>query len=295
VFAGVDAGGSRCEAVIVDANGRVLARARGGPAALRPDNAKEVAGRIAVTVGRALAEVGPTDLKSIVVAAAGAGRNAERQALAAALAENHLAQRVEIIGDGAAALESAFGKGPGMILISGTGSIAYAREASGAVYRTGGLGWQLGDEGSGYAIGRAALGAAGRAADQRGERTALLDRIYAATGTNTLDQLVQWAQTASRADVSGLAPLAGDAALEGDAVARALIDSAANDLCALVIALLKLVPNTADVALAGGLLSGDSPLRRAVVSGLSRVAPQLRVVTTQVDGALGAALLASQL
>jgi N-acetylglucosamine kinase-like BadF-type ATPase len=168
VFAGVDAGGSRCEAVIIDPQGQVLARARGGPAALRPDNAREVAGQIGVTLGRALSQVAPTDLIAVVVAAAGAGRMAERQALAAALAEGHIARRVEIKGDGEAALESAFGQGPGMILISGTGSIAYARDASGTVHRTGGLGWQLGDEGSGYAIGRAALQAAGRAADHRG-------------------------------------------------------------------------------------------------------------------------------
>jgi hypothetical protein len=74
-----------------------------------------------------------------------------------------------------------------------------------------------------------------------------------------------------------------------------LIDSAADDLCAHVVALLKLVTNVVELALAGGLLSSDSPLRTAVVSGLSRVAPRLKVVSTEVDGALGAALLASRL
>ena len=64
VFAGVDAGGSHSEVAIIDADRRVLARVRGGPAALRPDNAIEVAGRIAVTVGRATAESG---IKSLAI------------------------------------------------------------------------------------------------------------------------------------------------------------------------------------------------------------------------------------
>ncbi|MBI4501074.1 MAG: hypothetical protein HY700_07930 [Gemmatimonadetes bacterium] len=296
-FAGVDAGGSHSEVVIVDRELRVLARVRGGAAALRPDNAREVAGGIAVTLGRARSEIGIRTLEAVVVAAAGGGRAAERKALTEALEECRVAGRIAVVGDGEAALESAFGSKPGIVLVSGTGSIAYARDAAGAVRRTGGLGWQLGDEGSGYALGRAALGAAGRAADGRGPATSLLERIQSAALAADLEELIRWAQTASRADIAALAETACDAALEGDPVARELVESTASDLCAHVIALLRQVdsPAPTDIALAGGLLAPESPVRNAVVTGLGRVAPALRVVNVAVDPALGAATLAARL
>ena len=296
VFAGIDAGGSHSEVVIVDRGGRILARVRGGPAALRPDSAVEVAGAIAVTLGRAGAEISIRRFEVLVVAAAGAGRAAERAALTQALEETRVAERVEVIGDGEAALESAFGSQPGMIVISGTGSIAYARDASGTVYRTGGLGWQLGDEGSGYALARDALGAAGRAADGRGPATALTELVQRATGAKDINDLVRWAQTASRADVAKLAQATGEAALQGDAVARELVDKAANDLCTHVIALLRRTDphSPTELALAGGLLEAQSPVRNALVTLISRAAPRLKVVSATVDSALGAATIASR-
>src|SRR6186713_928383 len=128
VFAGVDAGGSHTEAVIVDAERRELGRARGSPGALRPDNAVTVAAVIAATLGEASKTAGQAPITSLVVAAAGAGRAAERTALEKALDQYNLAARVKVLGDGEAALESAFPNEAGILILSGTGSIAYARD-----------------------------------------------------------------------------------------------------------------------------------------------------------------------
>ena len=71
------------------------------------------------------------------------------------------------------ALTAAFGDGPGIVVVAGTGSVVLGRDPEGRMLRRGGYGWQMGDEGSGYAIGRAALGAVSRAHDGRSPETAI--------------------------------------------------------------------------------------------------------------------------
>ena len=99
---------------------------------------------------------------------------------------------------------------------AGTGSVAVGRDRAGQHHRIGGYGWQMGDEGSGYAIGRAALGAVSRAADGRSPRTALSERVLAATRSENFDALVRWAAGASPAEVAALAPHVLDVAAHGD-------------------------------------------------------------------------------
>jgi N-acetylglucosamine kinase-like BadF-type ATPase len=184
-----------------------------------------------------------------------------------------------------------------MVIISGTGSVAYARNRSGDVRRVGGLGAQLGDEGSGYALGRAALGAAGKAADGRGPATILLEKIHRATDTTDLDSLIRWTQSANREQVAALARAACDAAVEGDPIARELVEHSAHELAHHAVALWRrLSPETPKgVALAGGLLASDSPVRIRLVAALSRIAPELTITDSPIDPALGAASLATRL
>ena len=81
---------------------------------------------------------------------AGAGRDAARDAVTAALSHAGLAESIEVGTDVEAAFHDAFGEGPGVMLIAGTGSIAWARDEGGVMHRVGGWGQHVGDEGSGY-------------------------------------------------------------------------------------------------------------------------------------------------
>jgi N-acetylglucosamine kinase-like BadF-type ATPase len=165
------------------------------------------------------------------------------------------------------------------------------------VHRAGGLGWQLGDEGSGYALARAALGVAGRALDGRGRASDLTDAVLAGAGVGDLAGLVRWAATASRTQVAALASNVALAAQRGDPAARELVDAAAADLVALVVALLARIgtPAPGQIALSGGLLNPGSPVRDSLVGTLSRAAPQLTLSGSVLDPALGAARLALRL
>jgi len=295
VFLGVDAGGSHTEAVVIGESGAILARVRGEPGAVTSENLEKASKAIARTARAALKRAGTkAPVQAMVAGAAGAGRERLRAGLERALKALKLAKNTRVTGDGEIALAGAFPAGAGIVLISGTGSVAYGRDADGKIRRAGGLGWQLGDEGSGYALGRMALAVAGRALDGRGIKTTVCESLLAATESTDLDGLIAWAQTADRAAVAALSPTVIEAADHGDSVARQLVDTAATDLALLAAGLLRQFnPGPPDhIALAGSLLAPGSPVRRSLTAALGRVASHLRILDTPVDAALGAARLA---
>ena len=291
ILIGVDAGGTKTAVVVVDGE-RELARSVGAPGAVRAGRALVAGSRITVAVRRALTDAGLLHGDVMVVGAAGVGREPERSELREILRGERLADRVIVTGDLDIALEAAFGEGPGVVLVSGTGSVAVGRTPDGKTHRTGGLGWQIGDEGSGYAIGRAALLAVGRAHDGRGPATALSESIMAATGKD-FDELVRWSTSAEPGEVAALAPAVLETARRGDAAAKGIAESATEDLVAHVAALVSKFPGKSaiPVALAGGNLDPDRALRSLVLARLAKIA---RVAPREatLDPALGALALA---
>jgi glucosamine kinase len=294
ILIGADVGGTKTSVVVGDGE-RVLARASGVGAAVRPGRALASATAIAEVVREALAHAGHPTADVLAVGAAGAGREPEREELAAALRAEGLARRVRVTTDIEIALEAAFGGGPGIVVSAGTGSIAVGRTPSGALVRMGGYGWQMGDEGSGYAIGRAALGAVSRAQDGRGPATALQSKVLAAARCTDFDALVRWAAGASAAEVASLAPAVLEIAARGDVVAQGIADYAARELSQLVLRLRPKLDSAEPlpVVLGGGLLGADTPLRRAVLDKL-REDPAVQPLEREVDAAVGALALAAR-
>ncbi|HYK82810.1 MAG TPA: BadF/BadG/BcrA/BcrD ATPase family protein [Gemmatimonadales bacterium] len=294
---GADAGGSHSTVVIGRADA-VLGRAEGPGAAMRPGGAAASAAVLAETARRAAAQAGvalPVDRG--VVGAAGAGRTQEQTELAAALHAAGVARQVRVMADAEVALTTAFRGGPGVILNAGSGSIGYARDPAGQLHRAGGYGWQLGDEGGGYWLGRRALDAAARAQDGRGEGSTLLARLLGALGLQHFDDLVRWTATATPAQVAALAPHVLNAAREGEVVARRAVDDAARELVGLVVTLERHFPGggPVPVAITGGLLLAQSPLTQALRERLKAAVGRARLVTDRVDPPLGALQLAAAL
>ena len=291
---GADVGGSKT-AVGVSEGGEVIARADGPGAAVRPGRALASAGMIAEVVRRALASTGQLSGDVLLVGAAGAGREPERSELAKALRSESLAKQVVVTTDIELALAGAFDQGPGIVVSAGTGSIAVGRDGKGGHRRIGGYGWQMGDEGSGYAVGRAALGAVSRAHDGRSPRTLLSDRVLAATRSPDFDSLVRWAASASPSELAALAPHVLEIAAQGDPLAQGIADYAARELVQLAVCLLPLLDadHPIGVALTGGLLAEDRPLRRSVLARLGEDA-SLRPIDARVDAVMGALRLAGR-
>jgi N-acetylglucosamine kinase-like BadF-type ATPase len=204
-----------------------------------------------------------------------------------------------VCGDIEIALAAAFGDGPGILINAGTGSIAYARSPDGKLHRAGGHGWQLGDEGGGYWVGRRALSAAARAQDGLEESSTLLERLLVALGLQTFDDLIRWTATATPAQVAALAPHVLNAASEGEAVAQRAVEAAAVELGQLVKMLVRHFPGQDQirVATAGGLLRVSSPLLTALRVQLGSEVPRARLAGTggSVDAPVGGLRLAVQL
>ncbi len=294
ILIGADVGGTKTAVAVSDGE-KILGRADGVGGAVRPGRALASAGIIAEIVRQALAVSGRLTGDVLLVGAAGAGREQERDELRKMLRSENIAGTVTVVTDIEVALAAAFADGPGIVVSAGTGSVAVGRDREGHRHRIGGYGWQMGDEGSGYAIGRAALGAVSRAVDGRSPRTALSDRILSATRSADFDALVRWAAGASPAEVAALAPHVLDIAEHGDTLARGIADYAARELSQLAICLLPKMDldGRVGVAITGGLLSVDGPLRRSVLAILGEeqdLAPQ----EEPVEAVMGALRMAAQ-
>jgi glucosamine kinase len=296
LFVGIDGGGTKTNAVAMNAGGEVLARVEGGAALIRPEDPGAGAGLLADLTERAVrAAGGSLPAAGLCCALAGAGREPVRRALAAELHREGVAVRLRIVTDAEAAFYDAFADGPGILLIAGTGSIVWGRAEDGRTARAGGWGAILGDEGSGYALGLGALRAVVRAHDGRGEATSLAPAVLAHAGVDAPESLVAWAAGASKREIAALAPAVASAAGAGDAVARRIVEEAAGELVAHVVALHhRLGPwkTAPGLALSGGLIAPGGPLRAAVVEALQVRGPECALAERQVDAARGAASLA---
>jgi N-acetylglucosamine kinase-like BadF-type ATPase len=298
IFLGIDCGGSHTTVVVGDRNAQVLARADGPGSAMRPGGAEASAAVIADTARRAAVAADVTlPADAAMVGAAGAGREQEQHELAAALIAAQVARRVRVAGDSEVGLAAAFGDGPGILLNAGTGSIAFARSPDAHLHRAGGYGWQLGDEGGGYWLGRRALAAAVRANDDLDESSTLLERLLVALGLRHLDDLIRWTATATPAQVASLAPHVVNAAGEGEAVAQRAVGEAAVELARLVSVLARHFPGAGPIAVAtaGGLLRPGSPLLKALHDVLATDVPRARLKDGPVDSPVGAVRLAARL
>lgn len=291
---GVDGGGTHTRAVVLDADGRELARAVGPAALADPMDPEAAAEPIAEAVRSAtVAANGTLPCRALWAGIAGAGRETVRASIEIALERLGLAEVVSVGSDVEAAFSDAFDTGPGILLVAGTGSIAWGRNEAGRQGRVGGWGSLLGDEGSGYAIGLESLRRLARDADGRGQETRLRDAILSALALKDVDDLVTWAAGAEKAEIAALVPVVVDSSRSGDAVAGEILVKAVEELAghALTVAS-NLGPwrHPPPIALGGGLLRRGGPLRRAVEVAMSE--QHLDVLLKDPDAGLGAARLA---
>lgn len=298
IVVGVDGGGSRTRAVVADESGSTIGTAEGGPSAVRPGDVERSASVIAAVVADALAaaDAGRTTPSVLTVGVAGVGRDPERQALQRALFARGLAEEIVVQPDALVALEDAFGDGQGILLISGTGSVAYGRGPTGTVARCGGWGPVCGDEGSGAWIGRRALSVVTAAADGREPETALTGVIVTAAEVSSVEDLIGWGSRATPADLASLAPAVLQSAESGDRRATAIASFATEELVLHVVALARELFTderaSAPVALAGGLLARRSPLRARVEHRLKSAVPGAQIDSREIDPVRGAVRLA---
>jgi glucosamine kinase len=262
-FLGLDGGATRCRARLRDSAGAVLAQAAGPAANIYVDfaGALDVAaaliGETLAQAGLAQARLAPGGARQIAVGVGLAGLSTPVQAaqIVARLEGLDGVAQACAANDAVTACLGAHAGADGGIVIAGTGSAAIARVGARQSV-VGGRGFLLGDDGSAARIGAAALRAALRAFDGLGPATPLTRQLMARFDDDA-GAALQWALTARPSDYGALAPLALDAARQGDEVARPIVAAAAAAIAALTQAIQRL--GAERIALVGGLGDGIRP------------------------------------
>ncbi len=320
-FLGIDGGGTRTTAWLADERGRVVGRAAAGPSnpikvgfaacqreILRAARAAVAQGsspaaslrRVALKGGAARSTsrrggLRNPPLQAVVVGLAGVDRAPVHRRISSWLRHHIPAHRHLLSTDAAIALAAALGNTPGVIVISGTGSIAYARDARGRVQRAGGWGSLYDDVGSGYDLGSRAVAAALHDFDGRGPHTQLTKRLCGALRLKKITEIVLHPLDAQQ--MAALFPLVVNAAQRRDRVAGQLLQEAGEDLSALALALLRRLNWTrraVPVVCTGGVFHSSPEVRRSFARALRRRAPRARVSLLRREPVEGALALARQ-
>jgi N-acetylglucosamine kinase-like BadF-type ATPase len=302
-FLGIDGGGTRTVAWLADGEGKLLARAESGPSNPFKVGIPAAEREILKTFRAAWREAGfprsaarPPVLRAVCAGISGVDRRAEHRPLLAWMRRHIPARRYLLTFDAVITLAAAVRNAPGIIVIAGTGSIAYARDDQGGLLRAGGWGMPYDDQGSGYELGRQGVAAALEAFDGRGPHTILMDRICRYLRLGNITEIV--AKRLDPPQIAALFPLVMEAAREDDLVARHLCDNAARDLANLAASLLKRAGWTGrsmPVVTTGGVFKSSILIRRAFARHLRRFAPQARVELLERPPVEGAIWLARNL
>lgn len=293
---GIDAGGTKTVCYLADADGRIVGEGRGGGANLQAHGELEVEKALHDVIEQA---AGARALlpSAVCLGIAGVDREDDDRIVRNIMRRLGFRAHTLIVNDALVALVAGVGDAPGVVVIAGTGSIAYGVNGSGFAARAGGWGYVLGDEGSGYWIGRQALASVVRDADGRGPRTRLTTLVLEHFQLSRVDGLVRevYDQGLRRQSVAALGPVVDRARAEGDVVASEILRAAGEELARAAGSVIERLGMRGDAfrtILAGGMFKVISWLADDVIRRLAEVAPRATVTRLEVEPALGAVHLA---
>lgn len=281
VFLGIDGGGSKTSCLIGDETSVVGTGTAAGSNIVRVGEA-QARESLASAIRQActVANIKPSQIARVCVGLAGAGRTEISERVKSIVSElisgdtpgAIRSEAITVVGDMVIALEAAFGDGPGVIVIAGTGSIAYGRSRDGQIARAGGWGFAISDEGSGHWIGRNALAASLRAWDEsQAEHATLLEGLMKSWKIETREKLVLAANATPPPDFAALFPAVVDLANSGDPLARDVLTQAGiqlADRAGIVIRRLFLDSGSIPVAMSGGVFRSSALVRQVFYNSL---------------------------
>jgi N-acetylglucosamine kinase-like BadF-type ATPase len=294
--AGLDGGGTKTAVTLVDENGLVVHTFTSG--AINYNGQDEVSIRhsfqeIFVTIAKVCG--GLDQCAQVCIGAAGISNPMVTSRLETNVRECGYEGKLLITGDQETALYGAQDSEHGMILIAGTGSICYGKNEFGISHRTGGYGYLIDDEGSGYSIGRDLLAALVRAHDGRLPETAITAMVYEQLQLESVQQIVGFVhdKRTNKMDIAALAPILSDACTFGDKVALTIANKSASSLFEMVIPVVEnLSLQEGNLAMAGSVLLKNTFVQTAFVEILKQGYPDLHCMTAKKDASSGAALMA---
>jgi N-acetylglucosamine kinase-like BadF-type ATPase len=262
---GVDGGGTKTLALLGDLDGNVLARGVSGASNYNAVGFDAACSALESAIHMARKEY-PGEISALCLGLAGAGRKEDRERFQDWAVDKFPKTMVKVVNDAEILLMSDVPTGPALALICGTGSIVYGRTVTGELIRAGGWGYLFGDEGSGYAIGLAALRAVMQAHDNRGSETLLSELVLERYGLSTPPELVPtiYGAESPRSELATLSDLVEQAAGRADSVAIAILEESSRELARAIAAVYpKLGTATAPLVITGGTILHGRYLNQA--------------------------------
>jgi len=293
---GVDAGGTRTTCLLASELGDILAKGVAGPANLHTVGVTQTQRAIQASIGQAMSRTGIRHVDVAYLGVAGVDRTPERKTVLTIVKKLGVAKRFHVDNDALIALAGGTVCRPGVVVISGTGSIAFGINSRGQRARSGGWGPVLGDEGSGYDIGRRALVAVMRSGDGRGPQTSLAHRVLRHLRLDRPEQLIGYVygDTMGVPRIAELASIVLDESKRGDPVSRRIVEDAARELTEAALSVtkkLRLEKGPVDIVVCGGAFEHCDVLHNLVKTTLQKALPRAMLVRRRFDPAVGAVLL----
>jgi N-acetylglucosamine kinase-like BadF-type ATPase len=296
-YLGFDGGGTKTDCILADADGGTLARASAGPSnPLRTGYTRawfSLSEAADTVLGKQKLHAG--HIRGVCAGLGGAGRTGVARRVTTFLQRSYPNAQVRVTTDLEIALEAAFGTGEGIILLAGTGSAAFGRDAGGRTARAGGRGPWISDEGSAFAIGRKAIAAVVRAEEHRGPATSLAKRLFKWHQCRDWDALLE--QIAKNPDdvFPKTFPLVAELADAGDAIAGEILSAAATRLAELAVSVANELgwrDRDFSIARVGGVYGRSKAYDGAILTELKRTLPRGQVISTKTAPAEAAAQIA---
>ncbi len=295
---GVDGGASKTVALIATADGRIIGRGQSGSSNYHNIGAQAAARSIKKAVSHAVNHAGLTGTKPEIAVVALAAINSPKDKLEAEsfVRQAKIASTSFVVHDSVAALYTATQGRPGIIVISGTGSVAAGINRAGKYARAGGWGFLVDDEGSAYDVGRKALNRAFRAVDGRSPPTKLTSILRRKFGVKMLEDAQKqiYSDGMGVGEIAALAPLVSKAAAR-DGVCREILADAGIRLAELACAVarrLKMTNERVSVFVVGGNFKSGPPLLRPFKARTTSECPRARITKLNVEPVRGALALA---
>ncbi|SCZ01897.1 BadF/BadG/BcrA/BcrD ATPase family protein [Alkaliphilus peptidifermentans] len=294
---GIDGGGTKSIGSIVDSKGMIIATAEEGSMNLHTREVEAVGHTLENLINKLINAAGcderEVDLVSIGVA--GIGRKRDEITFRKIIERINLSIPVLLNTDIKIALVGAHGKEEGIFLLSGTGSIAYGIDSTGSEHRIGGWGHILGDEGSGYDIGRRGLEKIVQGIDKRVDSSNLKKRVFDNLGFTSIDDLINFVYSAkgTKADIARIAPIVEEGAQAGDKICIDLLIEAGNKLVDITEEIIFQMPHNENLVICagGGVLENITTVYKHFHFGIRKKYPAITIIPPKYSPVLGALIM----
>ena len=299
---GMDGGGTKTKCALTDIELNPVYETVGGPSNFLVIGIDKVSETILNLLNDCTSSknISSNDIEAIVLGTTGGGRRNDAELLEKKIFEDAKQKSISINkfrveSDARIALEGSFSGKAGSILIAGTGSIMFGKDEAGEIHRVGGFGRFIGDEGSGYRIGRIGLNAVARYFDGRSKSTKIADLLEQEFSIGSSETLITEVYR-NNFNIAAVAPLVFDAAESGDKIAQRILEDEADELLLHISAMkIKLDVQLLKVSLIGSLLTTANYFSYLFNEKVIRRFDDVKIKEAEHSPEFGAALMAKQL